>query len=422
MNRFFLLGLWFFVVTAFAQDVKVLTFDQPVAVAGEQIFDKALTEAESQGAKVFVMLLNTPGGFPNSTRAMIAKMKASQVPVVVYVAPEGAQAASAGTFLVYGAHIAAMAPNTTIGAASVVSMSGEDVDDVMQKKVTNDILAFARSLAKSSGRSQSFIENAINDAVSVNAAEAKKQGVIEFVAKSIPDLLSQIKGKTVMVAGKKKVLDFDASDVSEYEIPIYLKVLSIISDPVVTYLLLLGGIYGILFELYSPGAILPGVVGVMSLILASYGLHLVPFNYVGLLLILLGVALSIAELMVPSGLLGLAAVIAIVLGGVFLFESTVFYAGLPWAVVFLISIVLIGLFLLLAKMVHDAHQRQPLTGVDEMIGAKGTCSKKIASQGEVILQGVRWQARSESVIEKGQSVRVVKLDGLVLVVTEDKEK
>lgn len=421
MKRYFILGLWLFTAIVFAQDVMVLKFHQPIGAAGAHIFDQALTQAQNNQAKLFVLELNTPGGFPKSTRAMIAKMKSSTVPVAVYVAPEGAQAASAGTFLVYGAHIAAMAPNTTIGAASVVSISGDTVDDVMQKKVTNDILAFGRSLANTSGRSQSFIEEAIENAVSINAQEAKKQGVIDFVAKDRSDLLSQIQGKTILVGENQTTLVFNEADVAEYEVPVYLKVMSIISDPMVTYLLLLGGIYGLIFELYSPGAIFPGLVGVVSLILASYGLQYIPFQYVGLLLMILGVALSIAELMVPSGILGLAAVIALVLGGVFLFESTFFYTGLPWDVIFFVSMVFIGLFLLLAKFVKDAHQRQPMTGIDEMIGAEGVCSQTIDSVGEVLLQGIRWQARSEQIIEKGQRVRVLKLDGLALTVTKSKE-
>ncbi|MBM4211421.1 MAG: nodulation protein NfeD [Gammaproteobacteria bacterium] len=421
MNGILYLILGLFFAVGFAKDVMVLKFHQPIAVAGEQIFEKALASALEKRAKLLVVELNTPGGFPESTRAMIAKMKASLIPVVIYVAPEGAQAASAGTFLVYGSHIAAMAPNTTIGAASVVALDGKEIDHVMQKKVTNDILAFARSLAKSSGRSESFIEKAVTDAISINAQEAKKQGVVELIAQDLADLLAQLQGMKVIVGQKNQVLAFDKQSVEVYEVPLDLQILSVISHPMVAYMLFLAGIYGILFELYSPGAVFPGVIGVLALILASYGFHVIPFNQAGFLLILVGAVLSIAELMVPSGILGAIAVIAMVLGGVFLFETSFFYEGLSWVWVMMVSLIFMGLFFLLARMVGTAHARLAMTGVDDIIGAKGTCCQRIALKGEVILQGVRWQAYSEQVIESGQSVRVLSMDGLVLKVTKDEE-
>lgn len=385
--------------------------------------------AKSVDAPVIILQMDTPGGLDKSMRGVIKAILTSPVPVVGFVAPSGSRAASAGTYILYATHVAAMAPGTNLGAATPVSLisppspardSGDDddgaaPDDAGSRKAIQDAVAYIRSLAEQRGRNADWAESAVRDAVSASAQQALAEGVIDLIATDVGDLLSKIDGREVVTATGPRTLHTAGLDVELMESDWHSRLLAVIADPAIAYLLLLIGLGGLLFEGYSPGAIVPGVVGAISLLLALYALQVLPVNYVGLALIGLGILLLVAETMVPAyGTLGLGGVVAFVFGSVILVDTDMADYGLP--VPLLIGISLVGV-LVLAGIIWMALRstRQPVvSGSAQLVGARGFALEGFERRGQVHILGERWQAVSSTPLRADQAIVVEAVDGLLL--------
>jgi membrane-bound serine protease (ClpP class) len=403
---------------------------------------KALERAVLQGAPAVVVRLDTPGGLLSSTREMIQAMLASRVPVVMYVAPNGARAASAGTYLLYASHVAAMAPGTHLGAATPIPLSApgmpgapppskpnpgtdkqseSDPASVSARKSLNDAIAYIRSLAELRGRNAEWGEKAVRDAATLTASAALKEKVIDIVAKDVEDLLSQIDGRSVATAAGEMRLDIKGRGVVEIKPDWKMQVMSAIADPNVALILLMLGIYGILFEFWSPGAVAPGVIGGISLIVALTALSVLPVNFAGLALLLFGIALMIAEKFSPGfGVVGLGGIAAFVLGALFLFdpEESDIPIRVSWQLVAGMAVLSAGFFMGLMGFAARARQRPVRTGAEQMIGSTGEVVSWAQDEGRVLVHGEFWAARSSKGLAKGQKVRVVGRAGLMLSVEQ----
>jgi membrane-bound serine protease (ClpP class) len=399
-----------------------------------------LGHAAAEHAAVVILELNTPGGLSTSMRDIIQAILASPVPVVVYVAPQGARAASAGTYILYASHVAAMAPATNTGAATPVSIggpatpfrpgggerpSGKDKSQgaeqpaepqtAEQRKVLNDAIAYIRSLAEKRGRNAAWAERAVRDGVSITAQEALKNNIIDIVAKDVPDLLAQLNGREVMLPSGQVRLQTAGLAIEKYEPNWRTRLLAVLTNPEIAYLLMLLGIGGLLFEGFSPGAFAPGIVGAICLLLALFGFQLLPVNYAGLALILLGVVLIVAEFMVPSfGTLGIGGVAAFVLGSIILINTDVPGFGIPLPLITGIAtaagVSLLGVIWLALR----ARSRPVVTGSEEMTGTGALALEDFEREGTVLAHGERWQARSSVPVKKDQTLRVTGMTGLLL--------
>jgi membrane-bound serine protease (ClpP class) len=382
-----------------------------IGPASADFVRRALTRAEKEKAQLVILQMDTPGGLDTSMREMIKHILASPVPVATYVAPSGARAASAGTFILYASHHAAMAPGTNLGAASPVSIGGggqEKKDagpDTMTRKVTNDAVAYIRSLAELRGRNADWGEKAVREAVSLSAEEAVKLKVIDHVAADVPDLLKKL-GKS-------------GAPLVRVEVDWRTRILGVITNPSVAYILILLGIYALIFEFTNPGLILPGVVGAICVLLALYAFHLLPVNYAGLLLIVLGVGFMVAEAFVPAfGSLGIGGLIAFVLGSIILIDAD----RVPSE--FDIPYTLIGglaaasaAFLIFVIGVAVRNRRRPVvTGREQMIGATAEALEDFEREGWARVHGENWRVRSASPVRRGERLRVKDIEGLVLTV------
>jgi len=405
--------------TAIAQRpvVKVLTVQSAISPASMEYIIKAINEAAEEEAECLVIQLDTPGGLMTSMRGIIKEMLGSSVPVVVYVAPSGAQSGSAGVFITYAAHVAAMAPGTNIGAASPVSIGGASLDSTstMERKITNDASAYIRSLAQKYGRNADWAEKAVRDAVSVTENEALELGVIDLIAGSLDELLEEIDGREVELAlGSKKLRTKDAA-IEEIELGLRFKILGFISDPNIAYLLMLLGMYGIILELYNPGAIFPGVIGGISMILAFFALQTLPVNYAGLLLMLLAVILFILEIKVVSyGMLSVGGIISFVLGSLMLFDSPGSIISVSWKIIGLAALLTSLFFLVVVALAVRAQVRQPTTGKEGLIGQVAVAKTDLNPQGRVLLHGELWHAVCSEPVKAGDNVEVVSIDKLLV--------
>ena len=384
---------------------------------------KAIQEAKSKNANCIIIELNTPGGLLKSTRYIVSDILTSEIPVIVYVSPSGAQAGSAGVFITLAANIAAMAPGTNIGASHPVGMDGQQ-DSIMTQKATNDAAAFIRSISEKRNRNVEWSEDAVRRSVSLTENEALEKKVIDLVAKDLNELLVLIDGREVETSSGKKIIKTKGAVIVEYEEGWFHKILGIISDPNVAYILMMLGIWGILLEFYHPGAILPGVVGGICIILGLYGLHTLPINYAGLALIILAIILFIAEIKITSyGMLSVAGVISLFLGSMMLIdidnplEKTV---DISLSVIITTVIIVSALFILLAWLVLRAHKRKVVTGTEGLIGDIGEVTKDITDQyGLVKLRGEIWKAISNGEqISAGTKVKVTGINDLELTVTK----
>ena len=381
-------------------------------------------EAKSKNANCLIIELNTPGGLLKSTRYIVSDLLTSEIPVIVYVSPSGSQAGSAGVFITMAANIAAMAPGTNIGASHPVDMQGSK-DSIMNEKATNDAAAFIRSISEKRNRNIIWAEDAVRKSVSITETEALQQKVIDIVAKDINDLLNQIDGREVETSAGKKVLKTKGAELTEYEEGWFHKFLGLISDPNVAYILMMLGMWGILLEFYHPGAILPGVVGGMCLILGLYGLHTLPINYAGLALIILAIILFIAEIKITSyGMLTVAGVICLLLGSLMLIdidspmEKTV---DISLSVIITTVIIISGLFILLIWLVLRAFKRKVTTGVEGILGEIGEVTNDITPEGSglIKLHGEIWTAISlGELISAGSKVKVLEVHDLEVTVTK----
>ncbi len=413
------LSLWFFFLTALpvwsSPKVLVLSLEEAITPLTAQKFKMALEEARNLSATALVVELDTPGGLVTTTRKIVKMILSSEIPVVVYVYPPGAQAASAGTFLTLAAHVAAMAPGTNLGAAHPVTM-GQKMDEEMAKKAENDLAAFARSLAKLRGRNADWAEKAVRESVSVTAEEALKLGIIDLLARDLPELLEKLEGRKVRVKEGVLVLRTKGSEIIRLREDLRSRILRLITNPNIAYILLMLGLAGLYFELSHPGAILPGVVGAVCLILAFYAMHLLPVNYAGVLLILLSGVLFFLEIKITSyGLLGLAGLVSLVLGSLMLFGRNPEALRVSYQVLLPVLVTIGAFFCVVTYLAAKAVWRKPTTGPEGLVGEKGEAITDLGPEGgQVFVHGEIWQAVSSEKIPEGSKVVVEAVEGLKL--------
>jgi len=384
----------------------------------------AIDRAQAERAQALVLLLDTPGGLERSMRAIVQRMMNAEVPVVVFVAPTGARAASAGVFITMAGHVAAMAPATNIGAASPVSVGGGGADKTMMKKVENDAAAFIRTVATERGRNADWAEKAVRQAVAVTEREALKLNVIDLVADSLPDLLAKIDGRTIKLPKGTVTLATKGAPVRPIEIGFRDRFLNVITDPNVAYVLMMLGMLGLFFELSNPGVILPGIIGGISLILAFFAFQSLPINYAGLLLILFGIVLLVAEIKIVShGVLAIGGMISMALGSLMLFDSPEVGFRVSWWVIAPTVGATAGLFLFVVAAGVRALGRPPATGVEGLVGKTAIVRERLAPEGQVMVSGEIWRAVAQGEpLEPGAQVRIVSVDGLTLKVAKAEAK
>ncbi len=407
----------------------------PIGPATMDFLVTSLEQASSRNAELVIVRLDTPGGLDLSTRGIIKAILNSPVPVATFVAPEGARAASAGTYILYASHIAAMSPATNVGAATPVSIiggkprgaekapAGDEENGApapapggaMNRKVINDAVAYVRGLANKRGRNADWAELAVREAASITADEALEIGVIDLIAKDVGDLLAQVDGRAVEVQGRERVMDTTSLKVEQLEPDWKAELLGVITSPTIAYLLLLIGVYGLILEGYHPGAIVPGVVGAICLLTALYAFQMLPVNYAGFALILLGIILMIAEAMAPSfGALGIGGIIAMVFGSIILIDTDV--PGFAVSRPLIGAIALAGSLGLMAiiGVAMRARQRPVVSGREQLIGAAGTALMDFENLGSVFVHGESWNAVTASPLREGQEIVVTGIGGLTL--------
>jgi len=413
----------------------LLDVEGPIGPATAEYLINAFEKSAERNAELVIIRMDTPGGLDASTRDIIKAILDSPVPVATFVTPGGARAASAGMYILYASHIAAMSHATNVGAATPVSIiggeqpeqkqepgenAGKDKPDgdngnTMKRKVVNDAVAYARGLATRHGRNADWAELAVRDAASITAEKALEIGVIDLIAADNGDLLNQINGKTIEVRGRDWVLDTTSLQIEPLEPDWKAELLGVITSPTIAYLLLLIGIYGLFFEGYNPGAILPGVIGAICLLIALYAFQMLPVNYAGFALLALGIILMIGEAVVPSfGALGIGGVISLVIGSIILIDTDVpgFAVSRPLigALALVSSLGLMGIIGIALK----ARLRPVVSGREQLIGASGSALLDFYHEGEVFVHSERWSAISDSPLHKGQGIVVTGIDGLIL--------
>ena len=384
---------------------------------------RGIEQAEVDGHCVIVQL-DTPGGLMDSMRQIVKKVLSARIPVIVFVAPSGSRAGSAGVFITLAAHVAAMAPGTNIGAAHPVQMGEKKMDEEMAKKVLNDAVAYIKTIAKQRGRNTRWAEQAVRESVSVTAKEALRLKVIDLVAEDLQDLLKKLDGRRVRLReGVTVLLHTKGEEVVELKMSFRDRLLHTISNPSIAYILLMLGIYGLFFELSNPGAIFPGVVGGICLILAFFAFQMLPINYAGVALIILGIILLILEVKVTSyGLLSIGGVISILLGSLMLIKSPAEYLRLSLSFILPVVIVSAGFFLFALTMVIRAHRRRPSTGKEGLVGRVGEAKSDLTPEGLVEVFGELWRAEAEEEIRAGEPVEVTGVEGMKLKVKKARKE
>lgn len=402
-------------------------------------FEEALAVAAERNAEVFILQMDTPGGLVTSMREIIADILASPVPVIGYVAPAGGHAASAGTYILYATHVAAMAPGTNLGAATPIEMGGPPpsfpggddknngpeagkdpksppAGDAMIAKATNDAVALIRSLAELRGRNADWGEKAVREAASLSANAALQERVVDFVARDTTELLQLADGRTVEIAGRKEVLATKGLPVETLEPGWLIRLLAVITDPNIAVILMLIGVYGLVFEFTSPGAVAPGVVGTICLLLGLYALNLLPISYAGLALMLLGIIFLVVEVFNPTVVLGLGGVAAFLLGSAMLLRIEGPGFEMSWAVIGTAAVLTLGLALLTGSYLWAARKNLPRVGAQAMRGLPAKVLDWEGSEGHVLARGERWRAKADEPIAVGDSVEVADVSGLVLTI------
>ena len=429
----------------------LLSVNDAIGPAIADYIERGLDKANHAGAEIVIIQLDTPGGLDLSMRSIIRATIASPVPVAIHVAPSGARAASAGTYMMYAAHVAAMAPGTNLGAATPVQMGGmpgmeppekpapgaaDDKDepeatdkgedkevpkdplsnaDAMTKKIVNDAAAYIRSLAEMRGRNAEWAEQAVREGVSLSSEQALEAGVIDIIAGDIADLLQQVNGRTVSLQNGERTLNTGGLIVEAIEPDWRNELLAIITNPNIAYILMLLGIYGLFFELANPGYVLPGVIGGVSLLLALYALQVLPVNYAGLGLMFLGVALIVGELFMPSfGILGIGGIVSFVLGSILLFDRESGNIAVSMPLIIAVSVLSAGFFLIVIRSLYASRQRPVVAGSEELIGATGRIAADFSGTGVIYIHGEQWNAQSDTPMRGGDNARVTGRDGLIL--------
>ncbi len=426
LNKIFFILAVFFIVLAVAKPALsakkkavLIKLEGAINPGSAGYVVRGIRYANNIGAELIIIQLDTPGGLASSMRQIIKAILNSRVPVVVYVAPSGAGAASAGAIVTISAHIAAMAPGTNIGAAHPVGLGGKDIGKTMTEKVVNDMASYARGIARQRHRNAKWIEMAIRESVSITAEEALKKHVIDLIADDISELLRKIDGRTVSIVGGKKIkINTEGISIETFKPDIRDRILKTISDPNIAYILMMIGLTGLYFELAHPGAILPGVLGAISLILAFYSFHTLPVNYAGLLLIALGIILFILEIKVTSyGMLTIGGIISLLLGSMMLFDNVKVSLSLIMPTVAMFSAFFLGITYLAIK----AHREKPISGAEGLIGEKGIVERWEKDRGLVFVHGEYWNAESDEELAPGDKVEVKAIKGLTLRVKKEKK-
>ncbi|MEJ2048633.1 MAG: nodulation protein NfeD [Calditrichota bacterium] len=409
----------------FSQDtneVYVLTFDGVVNPVAADMVHEAIQEADRANSQCLIIEMDTPGGLMKSMKVIVKDILSSPIPIVVYIAPPGSRAGSAGVFITYAANVAAMAPGTNIGAAHPVNFGfGADTSETMMEKITNDAVAYITSIAEKRHRNVQWAEKAVRESASIPANEALKLNVINVISPNLDSLLTWLNGKEYEMLNGKKILHTENARIVQVEISWRYKLLDVISDPNIAYILLLIGMIGIFFELSNPGSILPGVVGGISLILAFYALHTLPVNYAGVLLILLALILFIAEVKIPSyGLLTVGGVLSLVLGSIMLFKGSMPFFQLSWKVIAFATIVTTLFFIFVVGLGIRAQLRRPVTGNEGLIGEIGKAVEDfIKGSGRVSVHGEIWEATSTDKIKEGDEITVLSVKNLKVTVKKN---
>jgi membrane-bound serine protease (ClpP class) len=387
--------------------------------ATEQWLGQALDDAEEDGAEVAIIRIDTPGGLDSSTREMVKDIIAAPMPVIAYVSPDGARAASAGLFITEATDVAAMAPQTNIGSATPISIGPGETNEVLGRKIENDAAAYVRALADAHGRNADLAARMVTDAVNRTAEEAKRAGLIDVIASSERDLLRKLDGFQVR-GPKSQRLETDGLVIERHDMPFQYDLLQIIVNPTIAYLLLLGGLAGLAVELFSGGTtVVPGALGAISLLLGLYGTAQLPVTLVGILLLVLGIALIIAEAHLPTGLLGAAGVGALIASGLVLYNTDSDAFGVSVPVVIVTGLLLGGFIVFAVQRTVLAHRRPVMTGWEEMVGKIAEVRDPLDPVGQVFVEGALWRARpadESSSVERGYRVRVESVDGLTLIV------
>ncbi len=395
--------------------IKVLRIEETINPGTAAFLARGATQAVEEDAVLLVVELDTPGGLVTSMRTMIKTIMNVPIPVVVFVSPSGAQAASAGVFVVMAADIAAMAPGTNIGAAHPVVAGGKDMDETMGTKVVNDLVAFIKSIATRRGRNAEWAEEAVRKSVSITAEEALKLKVIDLIARDVDDLLVKLEGWSVQTKEGEKKLALKGLPLETVQENLRDRILKTISNPNIAYLLMLIGMAGLYFELSHPGAIFPGVVGGISLILAFYAFQTLSVNYAGVLLIILGAILFLLEIKVTSyGLLSVGGVICLTLGSIMLFNTGAPGLRISWSVLIPAVLVISGFFMTVAFLAMRAHMAKPRTGYQGLIGEIAVAKESLAPDGKVFVHGELWNATSEDIVPVGSKVEVIEVENLWL--------
>lgn len=399
--------------------VSLIQLEGVISPVTLRLVSTALDRAAADRSQALVIQLDTPGGLERSMRAIVQRMLNADMPVIVYVGPTGARAASAGVFITMAANIAAMAPATNIGAAHPVAMGGQ-VDKESMRKIENDAAAFIRTVARERGRNADWAEKAVRQSVSVTEREAVALKVVDLVAESIPDLLAKIDGRTVKTAKGSVTLATRTAVVKPIDIGFRDRFLNVITDPNVAYVLMMLGMLGLFFELSNPGVILPGVIGGISLILAFFAFQSLPINYAGLLLILFGIVLLVAEIKIVShGVLAIGGMVAMALGSMMLFDAPELGFRISWWVIGTTVAATAGLFLFVITAGVRALARRPLLGASGLVGQTGVARGRLAPEGQVTVQGEIWRAVAKGEpVDDGASVEVVGVKGLMLTVVK----
>ncbi len=407
----------------------ILTIDGAISPAAAEYVKLGFKKARAHDYGMIILKLDTPGGLDKSMRLIIKQIVDSPIPVISYVAPSGARAASAGTFILYASHIAAMAPGTNLGAATPVSMietptakKGKDKakakESARNKKVINDAVAYIKSLADLQGRNANWAATSITKAASIPAKEALQKNVINLMANDMSDLMKKLNGLNVKIRGQTETLNTTNIQLQAYKADWRIRFLSVITDPAVAYILLMIAVYGLFFEFLNPGAIVPGVIGAVCLLVALYALQLMPINYVGLLLLLLGLAFMTIEAFLPSiGVFGIAGAAAFAVGSIMLIDTEITGYGIPWYIIAGVTVLNLIFFLFVITMVIKARRRPVVSGKERLIGTVVTIDDTYLEQGTITLDGEIWRCKRNANLKNGDKAKITAVTELTLTLT-----